>query len=89
VKLVKSSNEEIKKSIVGLLDNLRPGFESDGYDIQLVSINNNQVNLRLVLTPEACMDCIMPSDYLSNLFSDVIKKDTGLDITVHLDDPRE
>lgn len=70
------------------LDDLHAGFEADGYSIELTSIDEECLDLRLVLTPETCMDCIMPTDYLITLFKNMIKEETNLNININIDDPR-
>lgn len=77
--------EEVTKQI---LEQFQTGFQEDGFLIKLTSVNDNRIDLQLVLTPEACLDCIMPSDYLEKMFKNSIKQKTEYEVQVYLDDPR-
>lgn len=80
--------KKIEDAAGKVLDDLRPAFEADGYSVEVMSIDEKNLDLRLVLTPETCMDCVMPTDYLITLFTNLIKEETNLDININLDDPR-
>lgn len=81
-------NQQLKQAAEEILSTFRPGFQTDGYDITVKTVDENMVTMKLVLTPEACLDCIMPKGYLEKVFSDGIEKKTMRPIKVILDDPR-
>lgn len=84
-----STHLNLKQAAEEVLRTFRPGFQTDGYDIIVTSAEEDKVTLELVLTPEACLDCIMPKDYLENVFSDGIEKKTKKSTKVTLNDPRQ
>lgn len=88
-KKIASSNREIKAAAEQTLESFRPGFQEDGYEIIISSVKGNEINMKLVLKPNACLDCIMPSDYLVKMFTRAIQQKAGEEVFVRLEDPRE
>ena len=59
----------IDKSILkNALAPLEAGFESDGMKVAVGEIEENRVVIRLLLTPTACRECLMPIPHLEKLF---------------------
>ena len=49
------------------LGKLRPGFQADGMDLIIGSIDpTGTVDVKVVLGPDACEECLMPPENLAN-----------------------
>jgi hypothetical protein len=71
------------------IDPLRVGLQADGADIELVSVAETAVVVKLVVGPETCLDCILPKELLETiLLSAVQEKAPGI-ARIDLVDPRE
>jgi hypothetical protein len=46
------------------------------------------LHARLVLTESACLDCILPKDYLEQLITNAVQKADPTIVRTDLDDPR-
>ncbi|MCF8565552.1 NifU family protein [Alicyclobacillus tolerans] len=78
----------MEQSINEALQHFRPGLEADGADVKLKRIDGMDVYLQLVLTPECCMECLLPKEVLEPIFRKAIIDRTGHDVNVFLEDPR-
>ena len=59
----------LDKSIIKkALAPLEAGFESDGMTVQVGEIEENRVVVKILLTPTACRECLMPIPHLEKLF---------------------
>jgi hypothetical protein len=53
----------------GALAKLRPGFQADGMDLIIGSIDpTGTVDVTVVLGPNACEECLMPPEQLAKFF---------------------
>jgi len=53
----------------GALAKLRPGFQADGMDLIIGSIDPvGTVDVTVVLGPNACVECLMPPEHLAKFF---------------------
>jgi len=53
----------------GALAKLRPGFQADGMDLIIGSIDpTGTVDVTVVLGPNACEECLMPPEHLAKFF---------------------
>lgn len=77
------------ESVHDAIDPLRSGFQADGADLVVERATEDGVVVRLVVTDETCLDCIVPTDMLHYLVSNAINTQWP-DIS-HIDivDPRE
>lgn len=70
------------------LADLRAAMQPDGVDIEVVSIEDGVARARLVLGPDACLDCIMPTNTLEEMLLDVLSNEHSGVQRVDLHDPR-
>jgi hypothetical protein len=53
----------------GALAKLRPGFQADGMDLIIGSIDSTgTVDVKVVMGPDACEECLMPPENLAKFF---------------------
>jgi hypothetical protein len=51
------------------LAKLKPGFQADGMDLEIGSIDpTGTVDVTVVLGPNACEECLMPPEHLAKFF---------------------
>lgn len=63
------------------LEQLRPGLNSDGFDLRLGSVDpSGVVQIILEAKPGACLDCLVPEDLMVRILEDAIRqRDASLD----------
>ncbi len=70
----------VKKAIAPLEE----GFVSDGIKLEVGEIEGNSVTIRLLVTPEACRECMMPPPHLEKLFLQCLRGEGGQDAQVRV-----
>lgn len=67
-----------------VLDQFRPGFDADGFDVAVQNVVDGLVLLRVVHRPNACEECLLPDDMmgpmLTTAFQNVAPDVTGVRI---------
>lgn len=71
------------------LQGLREGFQADGADLELVSIEEGHVRVRLVGTDATCWDCIVPPHMLRQVVDACVRRAWPPLEDVEVEDPRE
>ena len=71
------------------LSGLREGFQADGADLELVSVDGVRARVRLVITDETCQECILPGDMLKPMLETTLRGACPELDVVEFDDPRE
>jgi Fe-S cluster biogenesis protein NfuA len=62
-------------SIEAALDDLRPGLDSDGFKLGLHRLDpDGRIVIALEATPEACYDCLVPDQLLSQMVEMAIRE---------------
>ncbi len=70
-------------------DELRLALRADGADLALERVHNGTATVRLILTPAACLECIMPGDALERMLLVSLRGEGRADVQrVELLDPR-
>jgi Fe-S cluster biogenesis protein NfuA len=69
-------------SIESLLDEFRAPFRADGGDIAVVRQTADELDLRILVGPTACRDCIMPPETVKSILESTIKQQLGRVIRV-------
>ncbi|MDY2983727.1 MAG: hypothetical protein SOR75_00155 [Synergistes jonesii] len=67
-----------KETVLQALEPYVAGFESDGSKMEQVEINGNEVYVKIVVYPGGCRECILPADYLQDMFKESMG-DAGID----------
>lgn len=78
-----------KAELNAALDDLRMGFNADGADLEVVEAGDTAVTVRLVITEETCLECIVPKPVLVQILQSSVRKKFPNIQTVELIDPRE
>jgi hypothetical protein len=68
---------------------LRGGFTADGADLVVESATEDSTVVRLVITDETCLDCIVPYDMLKFIITGTVTKRFPQIRNVEVIDPRE
>jgi hypothetical protein len=68
---------------------LRRGFNADGADLVVESATEDSTVVRLVITDETCLDCIVPHDMLEFIIAGTVTKRFPQISNVEVIDPRE
>lgn len=67
---------------------LKETLQADGADLELDSVENGVASVRLILGPEACLECIMPKETIEQILLTSLSRSEPV-TSVRLDDPRE
>ena len=70
------------------LAGLREGFQADGADLELVSLEGGVARVRLLVTDETCLECIVPGPILQQVISASLRQALPGLSTVEVEDPR-
>jgi hypothetical protein len=71
------------------LEPLAESLRADGADLLVEGRDGATLRVRLVLGPEACLDCILPREHLESVLLAAAKQADPAIAEVQLDDPRE
>lgn len=64
----------ITQETVGqVLEPLRQGFQADGADLAVDEANEEVVKVRLVTSPETCLDCILPTELITRVLESAVR----------------
>ncbi|TAM57571.1 hypothetical protein EPN52_13125 [bacterium] len=80
---------DAEAAITAALSELRSGFNADGADLEVVTAGASSVTVRLIVTPETCLDCIVPKSALQHIVESAVRKAHPTVQSVELIDPRE
>lgn len=65
----------MRESLESALSALRPGFEADGFEVSVESVEpGGVVNVRVGHTPKACEECLVPDDMLTAMLKTVMQR---------------
>ena len=69
-----------KEVVKSALEPLEESFASDGSKIEISSIN-----IKIVVFPGGCRECILPADYLEEMFKNNIEEEAEEEVQVHVE----
>ena len=70
-------------------EELRRALQADGADLTLDAVQEGTAMVRLILTPAACLECIMPKDTLEQMLLVSLRGEGRREVQrVELLDPR-
>jgi len=78
-----------REAVSQVLEPYRVGLQSDGADLIVDAVGDDDVSVRLVFSDETCTDCIMPSATVRDVLSSMLSRHYDRIVTVDLDDPRD
>lgn len=65
----------MKERLDSVLDELRPGFDADGFDVAVESVKpGGIVVVQVRHRPDACEECLIPDDMLSAIFKATMQR---------------
>ncbi|MBI3968744.1 MAG: NifU family protein [Chloroflexi bacterium] len=64
----------MRDQIEGVLEKFRPGFQADGADLALGNVDGGNVEVKLLVGPNTCEECMLPPDQLEKMFEMSIKQ---------------
>ncbi len=74
-----------KELVKNALEPLEESFESDGSKIEILSVEDNKVNIKIIVFPGGCRECILPEDYLEEMFKNTIEEEAEEEVEVHVE----
>lgn len=80
--------DDIERQVVRTLQPLRVPMLADGADLELLSVHDGVVRVRLVLGEETCSDCVLPADLLRSVLLAGLADQIPSVTEVELVDPR-
>lgn len=78
------NHADVEKSLEGL----RTGLKQDGADIVVEAVDADRIELSLVFSANACMECIVNSEIMTALVKAALSKDFAKVPKIVLNDPR-
>lgn len=63
--------------------------QADGGDLELTSVADTTIELRLIVETAECAECVMPRRFLEQITLDMVRKELPAVAAVSIDDPRE
>lgn len=70
------------------LGGLREGFQADGADLELVSIEAGVARVRLLVSEATCLECIVPGPILEQVVSASLREALPSLVRIEVEDPR-
>lgn len=75
----------MREQLDRVIEEFRPGFRADGMDVAIGAVDpTGVVQLKVLLGPDACLECLIPEDMLADMFRaamrDVMPNLTRVDI---------
>jgi hypothetical protein len=78
----------LASSVVDALAPLRQGFQADGADLVVETVTGGHVVVRLVVSDETCLECIVPTSMLERVLATRLAQHVPGFEHVELIDPR-
>ena len=65
----------MKETLDAVLDQFRPGFDADGFDVTVDSVGpDGVVIVRIGHRPDACEECLIPDDMLGPMLKSAMQR---------------
>lgn len=74
----------LEERIHSIIDSFKEPFAADGGDLRAVRITPDVVDVRIVLGPDACRECIMPPEVTQEILASAIKNQFGIELKVNV-----
>lgn len=59
-------------------------LHADGYALEVVNLEKGVLTAKIVATPDACEDCLVPKDTMSLVVQDTLPESSGvIDVVLH------
>jgi len=75
----------MKEALETVLDQFRPGFDADGFDVSVDSVGaDGVVIVRIDHRADACEECLIPDDMLGPMLESAMQRVTSAVMQVEL-----
>jgi Fe-S cluster biogenesis protein NfuA len=75
----------MKEALDAVLDQFRPGFDADGFDVTVDSVGpDGVVIVRIGHRPDACEECLIPDDMLGPMLMAAMQRAAPAVVQVEL-----
>lgn len=65
----------MEQQLDSVLEQFRPGFDADGFDVAVGSVSPaGVVVVRVTHRPDACEECLIPDDMLSSMLASAMQR---------------
>lgn len=64
----------MRETLDGVLEQFRPGFDADGFDVSVESVENGRVVVQVRHRPDACEECLIPDDMLAPMLATAMRR---------------
>jgi len=64
----------VRTELDGALEPLRPGFDADGFEVSVHDVADGIVVVRILHTPNACEECLIPDDMLGPMLTTAFRR---------------
>jgi Fe-S cluster biogenesis protein NfuA len=65
----------MRETLDAVLDQFRPGFDADGFDVTVDSVGpDGVVIVRITHRPNACEECLIPDDMLGPMLRSAMQR---------------
>lgn len=54
------------------LDDIRPGLDADGFRLRVGAVSAGEIEMVLLATPDACLDCLVPDQLIVGMIEDAV-----------------
>lgn len=68
-----------------VVNQFRPAFEADGGELELVSVTDQTVKVKIIIYPGGCSGCIMPPPVVKEILENSIGQLTGKKYSVEVE----
>lgn len=79
---------ELEQRAESALAGLREGFQADGADLELVGVEGGRARVRLLVTEETCLECIVERPILEQVVAAALQASCPELSGIDLEDPR-
>jgi len=80
----------MKDTLESVLDQFRPGFDADGFDVTVDSVGaDGVVIVRIDHRPDACEECLIPDDMLGPMLKTAMQRAAPAVVQVELRHQRQ
>jgi hypothetical protein len=79
---------KMQERLEAALANVNEMFAPDGMDLELEHVESGVLRVRMVFTPEACEECIVPTEMVERIVFQEVRKQVPEIERIEVIDPR-
>jgi len=77
-----------RAAVEAAIEELRGGFQADGADLEVMDVTDVTARVRLIVTSDTCLECIVPGPILHGVIESSVRQAMPSLERLDLDDPR-